>query len=154
LAFLVLYAEDQLAAEFAFWGGGADLFTGLTAATFAYLVTAMRPFPKRLFVGWNLFGIFDVIVGWAIVFLYSPTAAGVLAGDTAAATTESVLQFPMNFILMFGVPLMVCVHSIAVLQVRHRREPRVYPLFHPKEEVAAASGAPARAPVPEPSVRA
>jgi hypothetical protein len=148
LAFLVLYAEDQLAAEFAFWGGGVDLFTGLTAATFAYLITAMRPFPKRLFVGWNLFGIFDVIVGWALVFLYSPTAAGVLAGDGAAATTESVLQFPMCFILMFGVPLMVCVHSIAVLQIRNQREPRMYPLFHPKEEVAASPALGSSAPSP------
>jgi hypothetical protein len=142
LAFLVLYAEDQLAAEFAFWAGGADVFTGLTAATVAYLVTAMRPFPKRFFVGWNLFGIFDVIVGWALVILYSPTAAGVLAGDAPAATTESALQFPMCFIVMFGVPLMVCVHATAVLQIRRRREPRVYPLFHPKEEVAAASAMP------------
>jgi hypothetical protein len=149
LAFLVLYAEDQLAAEFAFWGGGVDLFTGLSAVTVAYLVTAMRPFPRRLFVGWSLFGIFDVIVGWALVVLYSPTAAGVLAGDAPAATTESVLQFPMCFILMFGVPLMVCVHAIAVLQIRSRREPRAYPLFHPKEEVAEASAMPApRAPTP------
>lgn len=142
LAFLVLYAEDQLAGEFALWGGLADMFTGLTAATFAYLVIAMRPFPKRLFVGWNLFGIFDVIVGWALVFLYSPTAAGVLAGDTPAATTESLLQFPLCFILMFGVPLMVCVHATAALQTRGRREPRAYPLFHPKEEVAEASAMP------------
>jgi hypothetical protein len=149
LAFLVLYAEDQLAAEFAFWGGGVDLFTGLSAVTVAYLVTAMRPFPRRLFVGWSLFGIFDVIVGWALVVLYSPTAAGVLAGDAPAATTESVLQFPMSFILMFGVPLMVCVHAIAVLQIRSRREPRAYPLFHPKEEVAEASAMPEpRAPTP------
>jgi hypothetical protein len=142
LAFLVLYAENQLAAEFAFWGGGVDLFTGLSAVTVAYLVTAMRPFPKRLFVGWSLFGIFDVIVGWALVVLYSPTAAGVLAGDAPAATTESVLQFPMCFILMFGVPLMVCVHAIAVLQIRSRREPRAYPLFHPKEEVTEAAATP------------
>jgi hypothetical protein len=142
LAFLVLYAEDQLAGEFAFWAGGADLFTGLSAVTVAYLVTAMRPFPKRLFIGWNLFGIFDVIVGWALVVLYSPTAAGVLAGDAPAATTESVLQFPMSFILMFGVPLMVCVHAIVLLQIRSQREPRLHPLFHPKEEVAEASATP------------
>jgi hypothetical protein len=139
LAFLVLYAEDQLAAEFALWGGLADMFTGLSALTFAYLVTVMRPFPRRAFVGWNLFGIFDVIVGWALIFLYSPTAAGVLAGDGPAATTESALQFPMCFIVMFGVPLMVCVHATAILQIRRQREPRVYPLFHPREEVAGTS---------------
>jgi hypothetical protein len=143
LAFLVLYAEGQLAGEFALWAGGADVFTGLSAVTVAYLVTALRPFPKRLFVGWNLFGIFDVIVGWALVILYSPTAAGVLSGEAPAATTQSALQFPMSFILMFGVPLMVCVHAIVLLQIRARREPRPYPLFHPMVVVAEASATPA-----------
>lgn len=153
LAFLVLYAEHELAAEFAFWGGGADLFTGLTALTFAYFITALRPFPKRLFAGWNLFGIFDVIVGCALVILYSPTALGVLAGDSPAATTESVLQFPMSFILMVGVPLMVCVHAIVLLQIRNQREPRLHPLFHPRSEVAGALATPPAARSPQAAPR-
>jgi hypothetical protein len=145
LSILVLYALDELPAEFAFWGGGIDVLIGATALTFAYLVLAMRPFPRRLFVGWNALGILDFVVAWPVIFLFSPTAAGVLAGS--GPTTEAFLDFPMSFIPMFGVPFTCCLHLIALLQVKHHGSPRVSPLFHrspdlPIETVPAPSPAP------------
>jgi hypothetical protein len=127
LAMLVLYAHDELNGVFAFEGGGLDVFIGASALTIAYTVLPMRPFPRRLFMGWNLLGIVDFIIGWTLVFLFSPTVAGVLAGD--GPTTEAFLKFPMSFIPMFGVPFTCCLHLIALLQVRGGREPRVNPLF-------------------------
>ena len=139
VAILVLYSLHKLPAAFAFWGGGVDVFIGATALTVAYLVLAIRPVPRRLFVAWNLFGIFDFVVAWPIIFLFSATAAGVLAGS--GPTTEAFLKFPMSFIPMFGVPFTCCLHLIALMQVRGGREPRVSPLFlRPREAGPPAGG--------------
>jgi hypothetical protein len=127
VAILLLYQLHRLPATFALWGGGLDVFIAATALTVAYTVLPMRPFPRRVFAGWNLLGLFDFVVAWPVIFLYSATAAGVLAGS--GPTTEAFLKFPMSFIPMFGVPFMACVHLIALLQLRHRGSPRVNPLF-------------------------
>jgi hypothetical protein len=129
LAWLVVYSYHKLPAAFAFWAGGIDVIIGGTATTAAYALAAVRPFPRRAFAGWHLFGMFDFVVALPLLVLFSPTAAGVLAG--AGPTTEAALQFPLSFIAMAGVPLMWCTHLVALLQLRHKREPRVYPLLHP-----------------------
>lgn len=128
IAILMLYTLDELPAEFALWGGGVDVFIGASALTVAYTVLAMRPFPKRLYRGWHLFGLFDFVVAWPIIFLFSPTVVGVLAGS--GPTTEAFLVFPMSFIPMFGVPFTACLHLIALMQTRGDRVPRINPLFH------------------------
>jgi hypothetical protein len=152
LAWLVLYAEDQLPAVLALWAGGLDMFLALSAVTVAYLVTAMRPFPRRLFQGWHVVGLMDMVVGWTLIILLSPTAAGVLADG--ATTSEAALEFPMCFIPMAGVPLATCMHFIALLQLRHLGDPLVNPLFHSTEEVARAqSPAAASAPTPAGAAR-
>jgi hypothetical protein len=138
LAILVLYSVEELPAEFAFWGGGLDVFIGATALTVAYALLPMRPFPKRLYRGWNLLGLFDFVVAWPIIFLFSPTVVGVLAGS--GPTTEAFLTFPMSFIPMFGVPFTACLHLIALMQTRGDRVPRVNPLFHRTTATPAASG--------------
>lgn len=138
LAWLVVYSLDELPALFAFWAGGIDVIIGGTALTMAYAVAAMRPFPRRLFVGWHLFGMFDFVVALPLIVLLSPTGAGVLAGS--GPTTEAALQFPLSFITMAGVPLMWCTHLVALLQLRERREPAIYPLIHPRRELGAPRG--------------
>jgi hypothetical protein len=152
LAFLVLYSVGELNGVFAFWGGGIDVFIGGTALTVAYTVLAMRPFPRRVFKAWNLFGFFDFVVAWPIIFLFSPTVVGVLAGS--GPTTEAAVTFPMSFVPMFGVPLMATLHLIALLQVRGERVPDVNPLFHRRiEEREGSPAAAVRAADAEPAVR-
>jgi hypothetical protein len=152
LAFLVLYSVGELNGLFAFWGGGIDVIIGGTALTVAYTVLAMRPFPRRVFKAWNLFGAFDFVVAWPIIFLFSPTAAGVLAGS--GPTTEAAVAFPMSFVPMFGVPLMCTMHLIALLHVRGGRVPKVSPLFHRRLQAKdAPPPSPVSAPDPEPAVR-
>jgi hypothetical protein len=129
LAFLVLYTYDRLPAEFAFWAGGIDVIVGGTALTVAYTLTAIRPFPRRAFAGWHLFGMLDFVVALPLVVLFSPTDLGVLAGS--GPTTEAALEFPLSFIAMAGVPIMWCTHLVALFHLRHYHEPRAYPLFHP-----------------------
>ena len=130
LAMLLLYSVHRLSGWFAFPGGGIDVFIGVTALTMAYVVLPMRPFPSRLFRAWNVFGLLDFVVGWALVFLFSPTVLGVFAGSDPASTTEGFIRFPLSFIPMFGVPFSACIHLIALFQTRGGRVPPVNPLFH------------------------
>jgi hypothetical protein len=145
LAILVEYALHELPWQFAWWGGGLDVLIGATALTVAYAVLAMRPFPRRLFLGWNLLGLGDFVVAWPIIFLFSSTAFGVLAGD--GPTTEAFLKFPMSFIPLFGVPFTACLHLISLLQVRHLGTPNTSPLFvrRPEDSENGALGASASA---------
>jgi hypothetical protein len=127
LSMLVLYSRGQLNGAFALWGGGIDVLIGATAITFAYIVLAHRPFPRRLFVGWNLLGILDFTVAWPMLFLFSNTSVGVLGGSGPGV--EAFFRFPESFIPMFGVPFMACLHLIALVQLHGGRTPNRTPLF-------------------------
>jgi hypothetical protein len=89
---------------------------------------AQRPFPRRLFTAWNLFGLFDFVVAWPMLFLVSNTAAGVFGGSGPGV--EAFFRFPESFIPMFGVPFTACLHLIALMQIRRGRKPNTTPLFH------------------------
>jgi hypothetical protein len=128
---LVLYSRNELNGAFALWGGGLDVFIGATAITFAYIVPAERPFTRRLFVAWNLLGLFDFVVAWPMLFLVSNTAVGVFGGSGPGV--EAFFRFPESFIPMFGVPFMACLHLIALMQIRGGRLPNRTPLFRTAE---------------------
>ena len=131
LSMLVLYSRGELNGAFALWGGGVDVFIGATAITFAYIVLAERPFPRRLFVAWNLFGIFDFVVAWPMLFLVSNTSVGVF-GESGPGV-EAFFRFPESFIPMFGVPFMATLHLVALMQIRGGRLPYRTPLFRSVE---------------------
>jgi len=137
LSMLVLYSRQELNGVFALWGGGVDVFVGATAITFAYIVLARRPFPRRLFVAWNLLGLFDFVIAWPMLFLVSHTAVGVFAGSGPGV--EAFFRFPESFIPMFGVPFMACLHLIALMQIRGGRMPNRAPLFRTAEPVRDAA---------------
>jgi hypothetical protein len=140
LSMLVLYSRHELNAAFALWGGGLDVFIGATAITFAYIVLAERPFPRRLFVAWNLLGILDFIVAWPMLFLVSNTPVGILGGSGPGV--EAFFRFPESFIPMFGVPFMACLHLIALMQIRVGRMPNRAPLFRSVERGSFQDAAP------------
>jgi hypothetical protein len=144
LSMLVLYSRQELNGAFALWGGGIDVFIGATAITFAYIVLAQRPFPRRLFLSWNLLGLFDFIVAWPMLFLVSNTAAGILG--RSGAGVEAFFRFPESFIPMVGVPFTACLHLIALMQLRGGRIPNRTPLFRspPEAAIPASVGASAQ----------
>jgi hypothetical protein len=148
LSMLVLYSRDQLNGAFALWGGGVDVFIGATAIIFAYIVLAQRPFPRRTFLSWNLLGLFDFIVAWPMLFLVSNTAAGILGGSGPGV--EAFFRFPESFIPMVGVPLMACLHLVALMQLRGGRIPNRIPLFHSPSEAAIPASVGASSPTSSP----
>jgi hypothetical protein len=133
LSMLVLYSRGELNGVFAIWGGGLDVFIGATAITFAYIVLAQRPFPRRLFVAWNVLGLIDFLVAWPLLFLVSNTPAGIFAGSGPGV--EAFFRFPESFIPMFGVSFTATLHLVALVQIRGGRIPNRSPLF--RAEIAA-----------------
>ena len=78
----------------------AEAFRGRIRFPGPYIVLAERPFPRRLFVAWNLLGILDFIVAWAMLFIVSNTAVGVWGGSGPGV--EAFFRFPESFIPMVG----------------------------------------------------
>jgi hypothetical protein len=140
LSMLVLYSRHELNGAFALWGGGLDVIIGATAITFGYIVLAQRPFPRRLFIAWNLLGIFDFVIAWPMLFLVSNTAVGVFGGSGPGV--EAFFQFPESFVPIFGVPFTACLHLIALMQLRGGRTPNRTPLFRNTQPASSSSPRP------------
>ena len=69
-----------------------------------------------LFVGWNLFGMLDLVVAVGLGALSSSLAAGV-AGEV---TTAPMARLPLVLIPAFLVPLFLMLHLAALFQARRR----------------------------------
>lgn len=115
IGMLTDYAAGRLAAPFALWTGGIDVLIGLSATFVAFLATTRDPLPRRALIGWNVLGLLDFVVAFAMWFLWSPTSLGVLAGHS---DTAEMLHLPLSFIPLAGVPIASIVHIIALLQLR------------------------------------
>ena len=89
-------AHGALPAGFALPAGIGDALTGLLAPLVAWAVARNRPGARALAVGWNLFGMLDLMVA---------PAAAVLAQST------NVARFPLVIIPLFvGPPLGILTH--------------------------------------------
>lgn len=130
IGMLALYAVGRLAAPFALWAGGIDVFIGLTATFVAFIVAAAPQRPRSVLIAWNVLGLLDFVVALVIWFLWSPTSLGLLADSS---DTGEMLRLPMSFIPMAGVPIASIAHIIALIQLT-RANPTVpnAVLHHPE----------------------
>jgi hypothetical protein len=116
LGFLVLTTYNVLPGVFAWPAGLGDIAIGATAPVLA-LAIARHPqvVTSRLFVVWNLLGIFDLVVAVGIGTLVSWFGIG---ADNASI--GPMAQLPLLLIPAFLVPSFVMLHIAALLQARHR----------------------------------
>jgi hypothetical protein len=112
IVFLILYLRRELPGTFALPAGLGDMAIGISAPVIGWLWK--RPFPQRLFVAWNVLGIFDLVLAVSLGVLSSATPIGLLAGDV---TTQLMGTFPLSLIPTFFVPLFVIFHLISLIQV-------------------------------------
>jgi hypothetical protein len=128
IAMLTLWAAGVMAPAFALWAGGLDVVIGLTAVPMAYLVANRRPVPRRVLRAWNALGLLDFVVAVPLGVALTPSALGVLfeGGPSAAA----MFTFPLSFIPMVGVPFMIIMHLVGIMQVRDDLIPVSGPLLH------------------------
>ena len=113
--FLALYTYQALPGLFAWPAGLGDIAIGLTAP---WLLVALIRRPDfaatKTFVGWNLFGVLDLVVAVGTGALGSALATGA-AGEI---TTRPMAELPLVLIPGFLVPLFIMLHVAALLQAR------------------------------------
>lgn len=108
VVFLLLWAAGGLPAYFALPAGVGDVLTGVGAVAAAYLVARRHPRWRTVALGWNAFGLADLVVavGAGSTLLAGPLSA-VLPAETS---TAAVVAFPLGMIPTFLVPISVLLH--------------------------------------------
>jgi hypothetical protein len=112
IVFVLLYYRGALPGAFALPAGWGDFAIGVTAPLLAWYWRP--PFPRGLFLAWNVLGSLDLVLAVTLGVLSSATPVGVLAGDV---TTRLMGQFPLSLIPTFFVPLLLILHLISLIRV-------------------------------------
>jgi len=116
IVFVILYWRSALPGVFALPAGLGDVAIGITAPVVAWLWKP--PYPRKMFVMWNLLGSLDLVLAVSLGVLSSATPVGLLAGDIS---TRLMGQFPLSLIPTFFVPLFLIFHLISLDRVRRER---------------------------------
>ncbi len=119
MGFLMLYVWDVLPPLVAFPAGLGDAAVALAAP---FLVAAMftaRGVSRRGLIVWNWLGVADFVMAFAVGFLASGSAAGLLAGSV---TSDPMLRLPMVLVPAFAVPFFTLLHVISFLRLYRSRQ--------------------------------
>jgi hypothetical protein len=115
LVFLALYKHGLLPGAFAWPAGLGDIAIGVTAPWIALALVRRPGFAtSRVFIGWNLFGISDLIVAVGTGGLHSALTS---AGEV---TTGPMAELPLVLIPAYHVPLFEMLHLAALFQTRRQ----------------------------------
>jgi len=117
LIFLALYAAGHLPAEFAIPAGVGDVMVGVAAPVVGYLFYKGNRWSCLAVLGWNLAGIFDLVVAVAVGFLSSPGPFHTLAIETP---NELITAFPLVLVPVFAVPLSVVLHLATLKRLKSK----------------------------------
>jgi hypothetical protein len=110
--FLVRYFQGQLPAVFAIPAGVGDVLTGLFAPLVAYWWVVGKPYARRAAIGWNLFGMADLI---------NAVTIGALTGGGGG------IVFPIVLIPAYAVPRAFLVHSYSLIGLLRKTSRRPAP---------------------------
>jgi hypothetical protein len=129
LVFLAFYKYGLLPGAFAWPAGLGDIAVGVTAPWVALALVRRPGFATSpVFIGWNLFGILDLVVAVGTGGLHSALAS---AGEV---TTAPMAELPLVLIPAYLVPLFVMLHLAALFQAR-RQASSVVEVGRPNERL-------------------
>ena len=111
VAFLMLYIQGLMPAEFAIPSGIGDVIIGTTAPLMAYLVTTKRSESKILAVIWNIAGFGELSLAIVLGFSTSPTPYQTLALNNP---NDLLFAYPLALIPTFVVPLSLILHIFSL----------------------------------------
>jgi hypothetical protein len=111
IVFLLLMRARQMPALWAWPAGIGDIAVGATAFWVANQLST--PSGRRIAVGFNLFGLADLVVA---VGLGMTTNVGPLQVFHTVPTSELVTRFPLVLVPAFLVPLAFALHVISLTQ--------------------------------------
>ena len=112
VVFLVLMVTGQMPALWALPAGVGDILVG--AAAFPVASRLDSPGGVRRAIGFNLFGLADLIVAVALGIMTSPGPAQVFH---SVPTSELVTHFPLALVPAFLVPLAFMLHIVSLWQL-------------------------------------
>lgn len=111
--FLALYAYKVLPGMFALPAGLGDMTVGLIAPWMVLGLARQAGFRRSAaFIGWNLFGILDLIVALGAGTL----SATLSTGAPGEISTAAMARLPLLLIPVFLVPLFLMLHATALMQ--------------------------------------
>ena len=115
LGFLALYANGVLPGSFAWPAGLGDMAVGMTAP-WVMLALIRRPefAAGKLFLGWNLFGMLDLVTAVGSGGL----SAMLSHGTPGEITTGPMAHLPLALIPGYFVPILFMLHLTALFQRR------------------------------------
>lgn len=120
LGFVALAANGVLPRLFAWPAGFGDMAIGLTAPWLALALVRRPGFAaSRLFVGWNLLGVLDLVVAAGTAAVSQISATGAPGG----ATMAPMAQLPLVLVPAYLVPLFLMLHLAALFQARRLARP-------------------------------
>jgi hypothetical protein len=119
--FLVAWWRGTLPGGFALPAGIGDVAVGLAAPFVAAAVASDKPWARRLFVAWNVFGVLDLVTAVSMGVAHSSSALGFLA---SSPTTDAMALYPFSLIPTFFVPLALMLHAVALSRNRLRGSAR------------------------------
>jgi len=112
--FLVLYRRGELPYAFAVPGGIGDIVVGLLALWLLAAVTPSGTRGRRIYAGWNVLGLIDILFVVA-------TATRIALGDPGALAP--LLRLPLSVLPTWLVPLIIASHVILAVRLTRPREP-------------------------------
>lgn len=121
--FLFLYGAGVLPGLFAFPAGLGDMAVGITAPLILFSLVRNPLFAaSRRFVTWNILGIVDFVVAFAMATL-STGLFPKLNGLIGNVTTAPMARLPLVFTPVFIVPFFIMLHFTALAQARQLARP-------------------------------
>jgi hypothetical protein len=123
--FLILSTQQILPGIFAIPAGWGDFLTGLTAPMVTYLYFSRKPGSNWLVLGWNLFGLGDLMLALTLGFLTTPGQFQRLAVDFPFPEFGQMGAFPLILIPAYLVPFFNLLHLYSLRQLS-----RAWPSSH------------------------
>lgn len=112
--FILLLATGQLPPQFALPAGWGDIAVGLLAPLVALVYARGYTSARVAVLGWNVFGLLDLVVAVGTGFLTSPSPFQMLALDNP---NELISAFPLVMVPVFAVPLSVLLHAASLAKL-------------------------------------
>jgi hypothetical protein len=115
-SFLALYSYGILPGYFAWPAGVGDMMIGVTAPWIVVGLLRQRSFAaSNRFVGWNVFGIVDLLIAVGMGAFGPLFFADAIVG---AGPTGAMSQLPLVLVPAFFVPVFIILHVAALSQAR------------------------------------
>jgi hypothetical protein len=111
LAFLRLFADGRLPAEFALRAGYGDIVAGGLAPVAAFAALRLTPARRAIVLGWNVIALGDIL-------LVIATAQKLLILDGDAQMLGMLSSFPYSTLPVFVVPMVVLTHLLVFARLR------------------------------------